>query len=95
MYVRRPAGIFVMQAALAGVLGACTNGIWNAGDLAEWVRDRAVDEGCERQSIELKEWYDRDARGNTWHGSCVSAKTRERMAFAIDVDPVWKPSSED
>lgn len=79
--------------ATAGALVGCSNQIWNASDLVVWVKDRAVEKGCERQSIELKEWYDSDKSGNTWHGSCVSTQTGKRMTFGIDVDPVWKPSS--
>lgn len=80
-------------AVAALVAAGCSNDIWNAGDLAEWVRDRAVEQGCERNSIELEDWYRDESGKNIWHGSCLDRKNRQRMDFAIDVDPVWTPSS--
>ena len=42
--------------ALAVFFYGCAN-IWNVGDLAIWVKDRAVAQGCQRKTIELEEWY--------------------------------------
>lgn len=72
----------------------CSKQIWNAGDLIDWVKDRATEQGCDRKSIELKEWYDNSPEGNVWQGSCVNAKTGKSMAIRINVDSVWKPSAE-
>lgn len=84
----------VLAAVLVAFLaGGCSNDIWNAGDLAEWVRDRAVEQGCERESIELDDWYTTEAGKNNWHGSCTNRDGAERMRFAINVDSVWTPSS--
>lgn len=43
--------------SLAGalVLLGCAS-IWNAGDLAVWVKDRAVEQGCQREAIALEDW---------------------------------------
>jgi hypothetical protein len=72
------------------LLCACSS-IWNASDLAEWVRDRAVEQGCQRETIHLDEWYTETAEGNVWRGSCRDAQGNTKT-FGIDVDPVWKPS---
>ena len=80
-------------ACAALLAAACSNDIWNAGDLADWVRDRAVEQGCERNSLELEDWYRTEAGKNNWHGSCVSRGDGEKMTFAINVDSVWTPSS--
>jgi hypothetical protein len=73
-------------------LSACANqGIWNAGDLADWVRDRAVDQGCQRDSIELESSYTETAAGNVWCGTCRDARGKTK-SFGVNVDPVWKPS---
>lgn len=71
-------------------LSACSS-IWNAGDLADWVREGAVKQGCQRQTIQLDEWYTETAEGNVWRGTCRDAQGNPR-SFGIDVDPVWKPS---
>ena len=83
----------VLAAVLIMALPACSNDIWNASDLANWVRDRAVEQGCERDSIELEDWYREEGGKNLWHGSCRKSGSDDRMQFAIDVDPVWKPSA--
>ena len=64
-------------------------------DLAEWVRDQAVEERCRRQSFVLEEWYRKEATGNVWHGTCENADTGDDMSFAINVDSVWTPSETD
>lgn len=86
--------IFVFITALCTplLLPGCSDAIWNAGDLAEWVRDRAEEQGCVRESIELEDWYREEPSGNNWHGVCTDAVTGNRKAFSIDVDPVWTPS---
>jgi len=42
--------------------------VCNAADLAGWVRDRAVEQGCPRETIELEDWYTHAAEGNIWSG---------------------------
>jgi hypothetical protein len=71
-------------------LSACAD-IWNASDLALWVRDQAVAEGCERETIELDDWYTAEGEHNVWHGTCRDAQGNAK-AFGINVDPVWTPS---
>ena len=71
--------------------GCANNSIWNAGDLVVWVEQRAVEQGCERDSVELDEWYTKTPSGNVWRGTCLDARGKVK-AFGIDVDPVWKPS---
>lgn len=79
---------------LAALLGSCSKSIWNAGDLAEWVKDQVVEEhNCQRDSIELEEWYRSEADGNVWHGHFLDPKSGEEKPFGINVDSVWKPSS--
>lgn len=68
----------------------CTN-IWNAGDLALWVKDRAVEQGCQRETIVLDEWYTETDQGNVWRGTCRDARGNAK-SFGIAVDSVWKPS---
>ena len=76
------------------VLAACSPEIWNASDLAEWVRDEAVArEGCVRETIELEDWYRSDNGSNAWHGRCSDANGGARD-FAIVVDGVWTPSAD-
>ncbi|TXS90783.1 hypothetical protein FV139_17560 [Parahaliea maris] len=77
----------VLSLALQG----CMHEIWNAGDLADWVRQQAVKEGCKSDSIELEDWYRKTESGNVWHGTCRNGAS-ETMAFTVNVDPVWKPS---
>lgn len=72
---------------------ACTKDIWNASDLAQWVRDQAVEQGCERESIELEDWYTSEKGRNNWHGRCLKQGSDEQMDFSINVDSVWTPSS--
>ena len=74
---------------------ACMNDIWNASDLAEWVRDQAVEQGCERESIELEDWYTSENGRNNWHGQCLKQGGTEQMNFSINVDSVWTPSSKE
>lgn len=92
--VFRQVSVSIPAMAVAALLVAgCSNDIWNAGDLAVWVRDRPVEQGCERSSIELEDWYRDEGGKNIWHGNCLDRDNRERVDFAIDVDPVWTPSS--
>lgn len=65
--------------------------IWNASDLADWVRDRAVEQGCQRETIELDEWYTQTREGNVWRGTCRDTQN-DTKSFGINVDPVWTPS---
>jgi hypothetical protein len=85
------------MAAFALMLSSvgCVKQIWNASDLTDWVKDRATEQGCDRNTIVLKEWYEKGADGNEWHGNCVDSKTGKRKDFLINVDSVWKPSAED
>lgn len=79
-----------LSAAGSLFLTACS-GIWSAGDLAIWVRDRAVEQGCQRETIALEEWYTTEAGGNVWHGTCRDSRGNAQT-FGINVDPVWTPS---
>jgi len=79
--------ILVIALALSG----CASSIWNAGDLVHWVQDRAVEEGCQRDTISLEEWYTQTDEGNVWRGNCKGADGKKRY-FGINVDSVWKPS---
>lgn len=72
-------------------LAGCSKSIWNAGDLAQWVREQAVKEGCQQQTIKLHEWYTETKDGNVWHGTCLDASGNSK-SFGINVDSVWKPS---
>ena len=81
----------ILQATAFGLLLSGCNNIWNAGDLAVWVQDRAVDQGCQRESIELDDWYTETAEGNVWRGTCRDSAGAS-MRFGINVDSVWKPS---
>jgi hypothetical protein len=80
-----------VRLALA-VVAACTAGIWNAGDLVKWMKDRAVEQGCEPDSIALDEWYTETAEGNLWRGGCQDAQGNPK-SFGINVDSVWEPSN--
>ncbi len=82
-----PSLIFISALAMQG----CMPKIWNAGDLVEWVKEQAVQQGCRIESIELEEWYRETDEGNVWHGTCRDTADRP-MDFAVDVDPVWTPS---
>ena len=73
----------------------CGGDIWNAGDLAQRVRDRAEEEGCRRESIVLEEWYRNESSGTVWHGTCEHAGSGDEMTFGINVDSVWTPSEPD
>jgi len=66
--------------------------IWNASDLAALVKERAVEQGYRRDTIELEEWYTATAEGNVWRGNCRDAQGNA-MSFGINVDKVWKPSA--
>lgn len=69
----------------------CTS-IWNAGDLAVWVKDRAVAQGCQRETIELGDWYVQTAEGNVWRGTCRDVGGNPKT-FGINVDAVWASSA--
>ncbi len=73
------------------LLHGCMPSIWNASDLAEWVREQAVKRGCQNDSITLDDWYQETKSGNVWHGRCLD-DTGETMTFAVNVDSVWTPS---
>ena len=80
--------------ATTTLLAGCGPAIWNAGDLAAWVRNEAVKQGCEQPTIELDEWYVQTPAGNVWHGNCKNA-TGLPKSLAINVDRVWTPSATD
>jgi hypothetical protein len=86
---RRHAHLTILTGVL--ILSGCASSIWNAGDLAHWVRDQAVKQGCERETIVLEEWYVQTDEGNVWRGTCNDTEDQERT-FGINVDSVWKPS---
>ena len=83
----------IQTTILAGAffLSGCTSSIWNAGDLVQWVKNQAVLEGCQRDTIVLEEWYIESDEGNVWRGACKDTKGQQRN-FGINVDSVWKPS---
>ena len=83
----------IQNAVLAGALtlSGCASSIWNAGDLAQWVRDQAALQGCQRDTIVLEEWYTQTDEGNVWHGTCKDTDGQHRN-FGINVESVWKPS---
>jgi hypothetical protein len=76
---------------VALVMFGCSN-IWNAGDLAAWVTDQAVEQGCQRETIELEEWYTETTEGNVWRGTCRDTRDNTKT-FGIHVDRVWKSSA--
>lgn len=86
----RRIGLALPATLLAALLSGCPR-IWNASDLVVWVQDQAVDRGCQRETIELEEWYTGTAEGNVWRGTCTDS-TGSPKSFGINVDPVWKPS---
>ena len=86
-----PRAFLLTAAGLALTLPSGCSGIWNASDLARRVKDRAVAQGCLRETIQLEDWYSETAEGNIWRGTCRDAQGDTR-AFGIDVDPVWTPS---
>jgi len=73
------------------LLPGCMRKIWNAGDLAEWVRQQAVSTGCRPGSIELEDWYRETDGGKVWYGTCQDDRGA-KMPIAINVDSVWNPS---
>lgn len=82
--------VFVLPLAMLSLTGC--GQIWNAGDLAQWVRKQAIEAGCAPESIELAEWYvNRDGK-NLWPVSCRSARDDTSMTLEIGVDEVWTPS---
>ena len=84
----------ISSLAVLILLNACVGAnIWNAGDLAKWVRKQAVKDGCESKSIELDNWYHSDQGKNIWSGNCTHAESGKSMRFNIPVDKVWTPSS--
>jgi hypothetical protein len=78
---------------LAGCFLAGCSGIWNAGDLAEWVRSQAIEAGCAPESIALDDWYTPRDGVNVWLGECVSQETGETIRLEIGVDRIWTPSA--
>lgn len=90
VFVPRAAGLILPATVFCLVLSGCSS-IWNAGDLAVWVRDQATDRGCQRETIALEDWYTETAQGNVWRGTCSDAEGSP-TSFGINVDSVWKPS---
>ncbi|MCP5548880.1 MAG: hypothetical protein H7A50_16075 [Akkermansiaceae bacterium] len=87
---RRP---HLFAALITTLLVSCGSpSIWNAGDLARWVKDQAAAQGCDRSTIQLEDWYRSEDGHNVWHGTCADPETGARRGFAIPVDSVWKPS---
>lgn len=94
-YVYRCAGLAALKlsalfAAVTLFMSGCSS-IWNASDLIVWVQDRAVEQGCQRKTIELEEWYTKTTDGNVWRGTCRDTNGNAK-SFGINVDPVWTPS---
>ena len=91
IHARMKTGVQITMLACILTLSGCASSIWNAGDLARWVKDQAVKEGCQRDTIVLDEWYTQTGEGNVWRGTCKGADGQQRD-FGINVDSVWKPS---
>jgi hypothetical protein len=89
----RHAAIHLMTGTMLIVIfvTGCSS-IWNASDLAVWVKERAVEQGCRRDTIELEEWYTETPEGNVWRGNCRDSLGNTK-SFGINVDQVWKPSA--
>ena len=85
------AHILPLVPLMALVLTGC-NQIWNAANLAEWVRVQAGDQGCDPATTELNEWVDATEDGNVWSGTCVNALSSASMSFGINVASVWTSS---
>ena len=80
-----------IAAIAAAALYGCSPSIWNAGDLAEWVRGEAIEQGCKPGTIVLEEWYTQTASGNVWRGTCETVD-KPSQSFGVNVDDVWTPS---
>jgi len=53
----------------------------------------AVEQGFQRDSVQLDEWYREDGGQNVWHGRGINSKTGKKSEFEVPVDRVWTPSS--
>ena len=78
--------------ALALLIAGCGPSIWNASDLAVWVRNEAVKKGCDPATVRIADWYVNRGGENVWPVECVHRESREPMKLDIGVDKVWKPS---
>jgi hypothetical protein len=90
-YARLAASKLMAVSTIVALFVFGCSSIWNASDLAAWVRDRAVQQGCQRETITLEEWYTETAEGNVWRGTCCDGQGNAK-SFGINVDSVWKPS---
>ena len=83
--------VWGVSLGLALLMTSGCSSIWNAGDLAVWVKDQAEEQGCVRETISLEEWYVPTDEGNVWRGTCRDAQDASK-SFGINVDSVWTPS---
>ena len=79
-----------MATGLILLLSGCAS-IWNEGDVAVWVKDRAVAQGCQREAVEPDDWYEQTPEGNVWRGGCRDIGGNPKT-FGINVDAVCTPS---
>lgn len=75
----------------ASFLMSCSqsSAIWDGGELREWVKVQAAEQGRDRSTIQLENWYRSESGGNVWHGTCTDSETGKTRKFAIPVDSVW------
>ena len=66
--------------------------IWNASDLEIWVREQAVEEGYQKESIQLDDWYKKEDSRLVWHGEGIETASGKKSSFGIRVDEIWTPS---
>jgi hypothetical protein len=94
-HTRRKTSLHARTAILACALAlsGCNSYISNAGDLVRWVKDKAVEEGCQQGTIVLDQWYTQTDKGNVWRGTCKGPDGKKRY-FSINVDSVWKASEQ-
>lgn len=83
----------VTAAVLTILLYGCGQ-VWNGADLQAWVVQRALEQGCNSETLLLDEWYTQESEKLIWYGQCTNDKTGEEVKLAIPVDSVWSPSKE-
>jgi hypothetical protein len=84
--------LVTLATVVAVVMSGCAS-IWNAIDLAIWVKDRTVEQGCQCGTIELEEGHTETAEGNVWRGTCRGTPGNSKSP-GITVGPVWTQAAE-